>query len=552
MEKSSQNVTQPSVSVNPNPESSFKAQGRRHLIKAAGLVGIFTLTSRILGLIRDIVSANRYGTSWHWDVFLFAFMLPNFLRRIVGEGALASAFIPVYTEILNQKGREEAFRFANLIVTLSACFLAVFSLAMEGLLGLGLSFLPDSGRLSLVFDLLRFFIPYLYLISLFAMGMGILNCHQHFLAPSLGPVILDLFWIAGILWIVPWVQSGGRVVELRWLAGVIMLSGIAQVAAQIPPLYRLGFRLQWIWNFRDAGLLKTARLFLPTVLGFAVVQINLLVDSSMSFMIGPGANSSLWYGNRIMQFPLGVFAIAMGTALLPALSHQRAQKDLAAARKTLSFALRSIFLIILPCTVGLVVLSQPIVQLLFERGEFDAASTGRAAAVLAAYSLGLFAYSGQKIITSAFYAVQDTRTPLKIAVIALISNVALNFIFMRPFQEAGLALSTTLSGTLQFSLLVFFYHRKIAAFPLREVFVSFGRIFASSLAMGLAAAGVYQGFVRSLPGTTLFNFLFQVFGTILISVVAYGLFCILFRVSELGEFWRGLQKKEGRGPLPLP
>lgn len=521
-------------------------QGKRHLVKAAGLVGLMTLTSRVLGLIRDIVSANRYGMSWHWDVFLYAFMLPNFLRRIVGEGALASAFIPVYTEILNQKGRERAFRFANLIVTLMAASLAAFTLIMEISLNVAMGYLPESGRLYLVCDLLRFFIPYLYLISLFAMGMGILNCHHHFLAPSLGPVILDLFWIAGVLWVVPWVEAGGRVTELRWLAGVIVLSGMVQLAAEIPPLFQLGFRFRWIWNLRDEGLKKTGKLFLPTLMGFAIVQINLLLDSSMSFMIGEGANSSLWYGNRIMQFPLGIFTIALGTALLPMLSHQVAKREWDAAQKTMSFSLRNIFFIILPCTMGLVVLSRPIVQLLFERGEFDGASTDRAAAVLSAYSLGLFAYSGQKIMTAAFYAVQDTKTPLSTSVIALGINFIFNLLLMGPLKEAGLALATSIAGAVQFFLLVFFYRKKTGNFPFAEIQKSFIRILLATCGMGLATYFGYLAFIHFIPGRHTFILLLQVFGSILLSIGAYAIFCSLFRVSELREAWRGMIRNPKR------
>ncbi|MBI3313203.1 MAG: murein biosynthesis integral membrane protein MurJ [Candidatus Omnitrophica bacterium] len=529
--KSPQTVTQQPIPVNPPMNAP---SGKKHLMKAAGLMGLMTLASRILGMIRDIVSAKNFGISWQWDAFLYAFMLPNFLRRIVAEGALSSAFIPVYTETLNQHGKEAAFRYAQLLSTLILTSLALFLLAMEIVLYFALK-IPDlPARLYLIFDFLRYLFPYLWLISFFAMGMGVLNCHNHFFAPSLGPVILDIFWIVGVVWIIP--HAGSLPEEqLRWLTVILLLSGFVQVAVQIPPLRALGFRWKMVFDFMDASLRKTARLFFPALFGFAVVQINLLIDSTMGYMAGPGANSSLWYGNRIMQFPLGVFAIAMGTALLPAIAHHVARKEIDEARKTMAFAMRNVFFIILPCTVGLIVLSQPIVAMLFQRGEFDITSTQRTAAVLTAYSIGLFAYSGQKIITAGFYAAQDTKTPLYLGFADLAVNVTLNFILMQFFREAGLALATSLAAILEFFLLCFLFNRKIFSFPFREVVSSFARVLIASLVMGGITALTYHGLSGAFPGAAIFEMLIKVFGSIIVGAAAYIVFCFILRVRELQE-----------------
>ena len=501
-----------------------------------------TLASRILGMIRDIVSAKSFGTGWQWDAFIYAFMVPNFLRRIVGEGALSSAFIPVYSEIHAREGTTGAFHFTNVIATLLASVLVAAVLVAELVLHLLLKIETLPPTLHLTLNLLQLFFPYLWFISLFSLGMGVLNCHKHFLAPALGSVILDLVWIAAVLWLTSF--AGPNLSDqVRWLAMALLVSGAIQLAAELPPLYRAGFRLRWVWDLIHPGLKKTIDLLLPSIMAFAVVQINLLVDSTLAFFIGPGANSSLWYGNRLMQFPLGVFAIAMGTVLLPTIAHQTARKDLEAAKKSLSFALRSVFLIILPSTVGLIVLRIPIVQLLFERGEFDPVSTARTASVLMYYSFGLFAYSGQKIIAAGFYAVQDPRTPVKMGVIALVSNIILNLLLMGPMRESGLALATSLSGAIQFLLLIFLYDRRISNFPLGEIARSFGKIFLASLAMGFVCFLAFGGLQRAVPGRGTIELVVHVFGSISLSMLAFVGFCFLLRVSEMREALGWIIKK---------
>jgi putative peptidoglycan lipid II flippase len=360
-----------------------------------------------------------------------------------------------------------------------------------------------------------------------------LNCHKIFFSPALGPVILDLAWIAGVL-AVPFISADVRV-QLHWLTGTLLISGLVQWMAQWPDLKRIGFRFRWIWDVADAGLKRTVYLLLPSVLSFAIVQINLLVDSTLAFLVGPGANSALWYGNRLMQFPLGVFAITMGTALLPTIAAQAAAKNFDGAKKSLSFSLRSVCLSILPSSVGHIVLSRPMVQMLFERGEFDGLSTLRTAAVVVCYSIGLFAYSGQKIIAAGFYALQDTRTPVKAGVIALLSNIVFNLILMQYLREAGLALATSISGTLQLAVLLFWFSRKVPDFAFSEVFLSFGKILAASVLMGFFCWGSFAGLEAVLPGTSTGVLAVRVFLSIAASVIFFILMCMILRVHEMKE-----------------
>lgn len=504
-----------------------------------------TLTSRVLGMIRDIVTAGRFGTSWQWDAFIYAFMLPNFFRRLVGEGALSNAFIPVYSRTLHTEGKEAAFRFANVMATVLSMALVGFMIVVELVLHYlyQADFLSD--RLHLTVDLLRIFFPYLFFISIFALAMGILNCHQHFFTPSLGPVILDLAWIGGVLWIVP---MAGKIPEdqLRALAVILLISGIIQVAVEVGPLRKMGVKFQWIPDFNDAKLKQTLKLILPAVMSFAIVQVNMLVDMVLGYFIGPGANSSLWYGTRLMQFPLGVFGIAMGTALLPTISAQIARKEIEASKKTMSFALRSVALILLPCMVGLMVMAVPIIQMLFERGEFDAVSTARSASVLFFYSIGLLSYSGEKMIATGFFAAHDMKTPMIMGAITLVFDTILNLILMQFLREGGLALATSIASIAEFAVLLHLYQKKISGLPLREILKSYLRIFMASLAMGAVCYFSFQIFRGIYPENSTTAQMIRVFVPISISVLAYVGFCFLFHVTEMKEAFEFIRKKAKR------
>lgn len=518
---------------------------KTRLLKAAGLISLLTLVSRILGMTRDIVSAQRFGTSWQWDAFIYAFMLPNFMRRLVGEGALSSAFIPVYAELLQKEGKASADRFANIVYTFLFWGLVIFLLGVQALLFLATNFLHLPPAIHLTCELLKILFPYLLFISLCALAMGILNTHHHYFSPTLSPIILDMVWILGVLWISS-LEAGQREREVSILALWILASGAIQLGVQIPYLLRIGFRPRYVFDFLDPALKQVGRLILPAIFGFAIVQINTLVDMTLGFWVGAGANSSLWYANRLMQFPLGVFAIAMGTALLPAISHQAARREMEAAKRTLAFALRSVFFIILPSMVGLMVLAKPIVQLLFERGEFDALSTARTSLTLICYAVGLFAYSGQKLVVTGFYSLQDTKTPMKIGAVALLLNVVFNLILMGPLKEAGLALATSISGIFNFLVSISIFQKRVGDFQIKGILTSSGRILGASLGMGGAGWFLYPIIYQAAGGGELLRLFVSVFGTIGLSVGIYLGLCLLFRVPELHELIRWFQKPRSK------
>lgn len=519
---------------------------RERLLKAAGIIGGLTLVSRFLGMARDILSAESFGTTWQWDAFIYAFMLPNFMRRLVGEGALSSAFIPVYSQITQKEGGDEAFRFANIVFTLLFWTLTGFLIVAETLLFF-LQKIPSLPTVVLLTcHLLQVLFPYLFFISLCALATGILNCHHHFFSPSLSPIVLDLVWIAGVLWVSP--LGGPRSEERLFLLALsIFVSGTIQLGVQMPSLLRLGFKPRFLFDFSHPGLRQIGKLILPAVFGFAIVQINILVDMTLGFWVGAGANSSLWYGNRLMQFPLGVFAVAMGTALLPTVSRHAARQELEEVEKALSFAFRTVFFVIFPATVGLIVLRTPIVQLLFERGEFDAVSTARTSFVILCYTLGLFAYSGQKLIVTGFYSLQDTRTPMKVGMAALALNLIFNLILMGPLREGGLALATSLSGIFNFVTLLFLYHRRISNFPLQAILASSFRILVASLVMGWFSWLLFKGIYDFIGGEGTLRLFISVMGSVGFSILIYLGLCLALKVSEVHdalEWFRSRKKDE--------
>ncbi len=543
----SENLAQGPGAVNRNAP-----EGKRHLVKAAGVMGLMTMASRVLGMVRDIVCAKVFGTSWQWDAFVYAFSLPNFFRKLVGEGALASAFIPVYSELLQTKGEKEAFRFANVLISLlSVCFL-LFLIIVEVALAVLMKVEAFPERIHLVFDFLRFFFPYLTLMSFYAVGMGILNCHRHFFASSLGPLVLNLCWIGGTVWVL-FLSGSDMPGRLRLLALIILFSGVLQDLVQVPQLHKLGFRMEWLWEPFYPGIKKAVRLILPVILGFSVMQVNMLVDATFAFWIGPGANSTLWYGNRLMQLPLGVFAVAMGMALLPTISNQVSSGQFEQARKNLAFSLRCVALITLPCAAGLMTLAKPIVRLLYERGQFDSLSTQRTAAVLVFYALGLFAYAAQKILTPAFHSLQNTKTPVKISLVCMVSNIVFNLLFMGSMKEAGLALSTTLSGIIQFALLCFSLHRGVLRLPLNEIFESLVRILLATFAMSITAFWAHHFLEGRFPQPGMTADGIRVLGSISLAALLYPGYCYLLGVTEIRDAWGWILKrcfsKQGRGTV---
>jgi len=456
--------------------------------RAAGVVGFFTFLSRILGLVRDMVIAGLFGSGLAADAFFVAFRIPNLLRRLFAEGSLTIAFIPVFTEYLTLKTKKDALDLARVVLTLLSIILALITL-------LGILFSPwivriqafgfgSSGfKYELTVLLTRITFPYIFFISIVAFFMGVLNSLRRFAAPAAAPILLNVGIIAAAYLISPHCAT-----PIVGIAIGVLIGGALQVALQIPWALREGLRLLPKWEPGHPGLKRIGILMLPAIFGSAVYQVNQFVGTLLATFLPEGSVSWLYYADRLVQFPLGIFAIAISTAALPSLSTEAARKDLVRFESTLNHALRLVFFITLPSMAGLIILGKPIVQLFFERGAFDAYASVMTVRALFYYTLGLWAFSGIRVMVSAFYALQDTKTPVKVAVIALTVNLGLSLWLMGPLKHGGLALALSIASSVQFLLLIFFLKRKGSTIYMKPVLISSVK---SGLAASLMGLGVY-------------------------------------------------------------
>lgn len=513
------------------------------VVKAAGVVGTATLFSRILGFIRDAVIAWYFGAGFSSDAFIAAFRIPNLLRRLFAEGSLSSAFIPVFTQYMVRRGRVEAFALAR-----SAFFLLSVLLLFIVIGGIFLS--PGIVRLvapgfasekyALTVHLTRLMFPYIFFVGLVALCMGILNVLGHFAAPALAPVLLNISIIGSVLMIAPSLS-----VPAVGLAIGVLIGGVLQLALQLPVLWRKKFRLLQKVQWLHPGLKQVGTLIPPVILGGAVYQINIVVGTILGSLLAEGSVTYLYFADRLVQFPLGVFAIAAATAVLPSLSRQAAAENFDALKDTFGHALKLVFFISIPAMLGLIVLREPIVALLFQRGEFNVLATQLTAQALLYYSLGLWAFSAVRIVAATFFALQDTRTPVKMAAISILANIVLGLILMGPLAHGGLALATSLSSILNLALLVNALRSKLGALGWRSIARSFCKTLVSSLAMG---GVVWSAGLIILPDNNpgLAQLLAGVGGCVAVGIGAYGAFSYVLKSSELQTVLHEIRKSIGR------
>ncbi|MCM8768513.1 MAG: murein biosynthesis integral membrane protein MurJ [Candidatus Omnitrophica bacterium] len=451
-------------------------------------MAVATSLARVLGLFREILSAKTFGTTAIYDAFLLAFMIPNFFRGLLAEGALSSAFIPVYTEYLSlPEKRSQAEEVVNLCFTLS--FLVTTGLYLVILIAVGfiLKFLPETSRWFNTFLLLRFTFPYLIFVSLSALSMGVLHAHKHFFWPALSPIVLDLAWIGALLWLCP-LMGNSLERQILGLGAGVLVGGLGQFLLQWPMVKKKSGSFHLRTHFGHPALRQMGRLLAPVIIGVAVGPINLLVDYSLAHFLSSGMVSSLWYATRLYQLPLGIFAISISTATLPWLAQQKTEGNLPALASSLVSSLSLVFAILLPCSFGLILLRKEIISFLFQRGMFSSLSVEATAFALGFYALGLIAYGAISVLTRAFYAFQDTKTPVQVGVISIGLNFLLDIGLMRFLRQGGIALSTTLVGFGNFLLLLFLFRRKHLPLKLNSLFSYLGRIGLASLGSGLVLA----------------------------------------------------------------
>jgi putative peptidoglycan lipid II flippase len=454
-----------------------------HVAKAAGIVGISTMLSRIFGLIRDIVIAAIFGAGWIYDAFLVAFRIPNLLRRLIGEGSLTVSFIPVFTEYLQKKSKQEALELANIAFTLLSIILVVvsilgvlFSPLIVALNAPGFINTPDQFALAVFLNRLMF--PYIFFMSLVALCMGILNSFRHFAAPALSPVILNISMIAATLLLRNYFAQ-----PITALAIGVMIGGVLQLAMQWPFLVKFGVKFKFRINLHHPGIKQITALMLPAILAAAVNTINVFVGTILASFLPKGSVSYLYYADRVMELPVGIFAVAIGTATLPSFSRHVANENIEELKSSLSFSLRLMLFVTIPAMIALMALHLPIISVLFQRGAFDEKAAVLTSQALFCYALGLWAFSVIRVIVPIFFSLQDSKWPMKAAIITFIVNLAASLALMHPLKHNGLALANSLAATVNVIILFVVLKKKIGTFLDRVFYSSIVKIIISSLIM---------------------------------------------------------------------
>ncbi len=506
-----------------------------------------TMTSRLLGLVREQLFAFLVGANRWSDAFVVAFRIPNLLRDLFAEGALSSAFVPAFADAHRNAGREAAYRLANAVV-------AVVLLVVGALTLLGLSFsgavvaaiAPGVEERALASLLTQVMMPFLLLVSLSAVAMGMLNAQSRFTAPALAPALFNVGSIAvGLaLWFAGWPPERAVV---GWAAGT-MVGGFLQLVVQLPQLARLGYRVRPRLSRADLGdprLRRIGRLMAMAVVGLSATQVNILVNTWFASH-EVGANSWLLFAFRLMQLPLGVFGVAIATVAGAGVAQRAAANDMDAVRATLGSAMRLVAFLNVPSAIGLALLARPIIAMIFEHGRFGAADTEATAQALVFYAAGLYAYSGVKVLAPAFYALDEARVPVLGSVLGMASNVALNVSLYPVLGFRGVALGTSLAAAANFAVLAVAWRRRHGGLPGAGIYAQLGKVLLASGALGLAAWGADRGLALLVAPGGLAPKVARGLLPVVAGALAYLVAARLLRIAELGELVSALRHRRTR------
>ncbi len=453
------------------------------VVKAAGIVGALTMVSRVFGLVRDMVIAAFFGASWMTDAFWIAFRIPTTLSRLLGEGSLTASFVPVFTEYLHKKTKDEAldlaynaFTILSIILTFVSVLGIIFSPFIISIIGYG--FISDPRQFALAVFLNRLMFPYIFIISLGALCMGILNSFRRFASPALSPVMWNISIIAAALGLRSFFAE-----PITALAVGVLIGGMLQLALQWPFLRKCGVKLKFRFNFRHPGLKQIGLLMIPAMLGAGITTINVFVSSTLASMLPGGSVTYLFYADRIMELPLGVFAIAIGTAVLPSFSRHVAAGNMDELKSSISFSLRLMLFLTIPSTFALMALNLPIISVLFQRGAFNTQAAIYTSQALFFYGMGLWAFSIVRVFVQSFYSLQDAKWPMRAAIIAFVINLIFSLALMYPMKHKGLALANSLSAVFNVFILSFVLRRKIGKFLDSSFYISILKIITSGVIM---------------------------------------------------------------------
>lgn len=511
-------ITQQSEGVQNEP-GVRPVHTRRSVARSAGIVSLAVMASRVLGLVREMVFAYFFGASKSYanDAYVIAFRIPNLLRDLFAEGALSSAFVTVFSDYLVTKDEKEAFRLSNFVATILIVVLGI-------LIVLGIIFAPqvvtaiasglqnDREKFDLTVRLTRIMMPFILLVALAAQAMGVLNARDRFGIPALSSTFFNVGSIAGGLAIAALLTDPtfshpiNAIVEkpIEGIVGMsygVLIGGLLQYAVQWPSLLGAGFRYRPMLSFRDPGVRRIFKLMGPAVIGAAAVQVNVLVNTNFATNIPGGSGPVSWlnYSIRLMQFPIGVFGVAIATATLPSISRSAALNNMSEFRHTLAGSIRLAFLLTIPSTVGLIVLGRPIISLIYEHRSFGPNDTDHTASALAFYAIGLAGYAAIKILAPAFYALDDARTPMMISLLSMATNFAMNWLLVGPLHERGLALSTSTVALMNFSLLYLIMRRRVGGIEGRRTAITVAKILLASAVMG-ASCWLISGAIFRIAG----------------------------------------------------
>jgi putative peptidoglycan lipid II flippase len=546
--------------VAPGAASGAPDAGERSggVARHVGAVSAATFLSRVLGLLRDQVFAAWFGAGTAADAFNMAFRVPNLVRDLFAEGAMSASFVPTFTEWRERQGDEAAWALGRqlmstlLAVLLALCALGwIFAPQLIALMAGGFAAVP--GKLALTVTLTRIMLPFLPAVALAAAAMGMLNARGVFFLPALAPALLNIGMVVFGLSLIPAARAVGWPVITAMAFGVV-LGGLLQFACQLPALHKLGFRFRLELPTWHPGVRRVAFLMLPATVGLAATQVNIFVSQAIAASFREGSVSWLQYAFRLMQLPIGLFGVAVGTVSLPALSRAAARRDVPALAATLSESVRLVFLLTVPSALFLAVMARPIIALLFQHGRFHALDTVATGDALVMYCVGLPAFAAVGIFTRAFYAQGDTRTPVRATFVAVGVNLALNLLFVGPLvglglAHRGLALATSVTSLLNLFQLAFRLRARLGGIDGGRILRSLAKILVASglTAAGLAAALVALG---DVSGRAVVFRAAVVAGSAVAAVVVGGLLMRLFRVEELamlGELTRSLRSRFRRG-----
>ncbi len=518
-------------------------KSHKKIIKSTGVVGFFTLLSRFFGFIRDFVIAWFFGANLKADAFFVAFRIPNLLRRLFAEGSLTIAFIPIFTEYIQNKGKEEAFKMVSSFFYVLSFILVLVSIAgilcakpIVSVMAPGFIGSPEKFEITVLLTKIMF--PYVLLICLVALSMGVLNVLGHFAAPSLAPLFLNISIIFSAFFVAPHLKE-----PVLALAFGVLCGGVLQLALQVPFLLKKKVYFWRCSSLFHPALKRISKLMLPAVVGSAVYQINIVVGTMLASTLPEGSISYLYYADRIVQFPLAIFAISLSTAILPDLSKYSAQKDIDTLKKTFSYGIKVLLFMTIPAMIGLIVLREPIIKLLFQRGAFSLFDAKMTSSALLCYLVGLWAFALVRVFVAMFYALQDTKTPVKIAIISIIFNIIISFILMKYLFHNGLALATSLSSILNLCMLSYALKKKIGNIDMISILKSAYKILASACLMGVTIF-YFQNIVMNKEALSFPILLFGVLSMIALGSFLYFLFAYLFKSPELKGLLSMIQNRK--------